>query len=89
MLSATYSKQFDRDVKKAVKRGKNLDKLKHVIGLLVREELLEERYKNHPLKGNYKDCYGCHIEPDWVLIYRIEVGSIQLVRTGSHSDLFR
>jgi mRNA interferase YafQ len=48
MLKATYSKQFDRDVKKAVKRGKDIDKLKKVIGLLVREETLEERYKKSP-----------------------------------------
>ncbi|HAO23116.1 MAG: hypothetical protein BWK80_44470 [Desulfobacteraceae bacterium IS3] len=89
MLRAIYSKRFDRDMRRIVKRRKDTEKLKIVIRMLIRQEKLDDRYKNHPLKGKYKDCYDCHIEPDWILIYRIEGDAIQFVRTGSHADLFK
>jgi mRNA interferase YafQ len=89
MLRPVYLKRFDRDVRRIVKRGKDTEKLKKVTRMLIRQEKLDERYKNHPLKGNYKDCYECHIEPDWLLIYRIEKDVIQFLRTGSHADLFK
>jgi len=89
MLRPLYSKRFDRDVRRIVKRGKDTEKLKKVISMLIRQEKLDERYKDHHLKGNYKDCHDCHIEPDWILIYRIEGDIIQFVRTGSHADLFK
>ncbi len=89
MLRPFYSKRFGRDVRRITKRGKDTEKLKNVIRMLIRQEKLDERYKNHPLKGNYQDCCDCHIEPDWILIYRIEGELIQFLRTGSHADLFR
>ena len=89
MLRPVYSKRFDRDVRRIIRRGKDTEKLRKVIRMLIRQEKLDERYKNHPLKGNYKDCCDCHIEPDWILIYRIEGDAIQFVRTGSHADLFK
>jgi len=89
MLRAIYSKRFDRDMRRIVKRRKDTEKLKIVIRMFIRQEKLDDRYKNHPLKGKYKDCYDCHIEPDWILIYRIEGDAIQFVRTGSHADLFK
>lgn len=89
MLKPGYSKRFDRDVKKIIRRGKDTAKLKEIIHRLINKETLGERYRNHPLRGDYKDCFDCHIEPDWILIYRIEVESIQFLRTGSHADLFR
>ncbi len=89
MLRPIYSKRFDRDMRRIVKRRKDTEKLKIVIRMLIRQEKLDDRYKNHPLKGKYKDCYDCHIEPDWILIYRIEGDAIQFVRTGSHADLFK
>lgn len=69
-------------------RGKDMDKLKETIDRLVDAEALPTRSRDHPLKGTLKDCRECHIEADWLLIYRIEGGELRLIRTGSHSDLF-
>ena len=88
MFKILRTSQFKRDVKKAKKRGKDIDRLKKVIVLLVQGRTLPAKYKDHQLKGVYKDCRECHVEPDWLLIYRIEANVLQLVRTGSHSDLF-
>jgi mRNA interferase YafQ len=71
------------------KRGKEIEKLKEIIRSLVNAEKLESRYRDHQLKGLLKDCRECHIEPDWLLVYRIEGSELCLVRTGSHFDLFR
>ena len=89
MRSIRRDTQFKRDIKKLQKRGKNLDKLKRVIQLLINAEKLESKFRDHQLKGLFKDCRECHIEPDWLLIYRIEGSELCLVRTGSHSDLFK
>ncbi len=89
MLKPVYSKRFERDVRRMMKRGNDPERLKSVVRMLVHQETLDERYKNHPLKGDYKGCYDCHIRPDWILIYRIEEEIIQFVRTGSHADLFK
>jgi mRNA interferase YafQ len=80
--------QFKRDVKRLQKRGKDLEKLKNIIRLLVKAENLAQKHRDHQLKGLLKDCRECHIEPDWLLIYRIEGSELCLVRTGSHADLF-
>ena len=89
MLRPVYSKRFERDLKRVTRRGKDAAKLKDVIKKLIQQEKLDARYKNHPLQGTYKGCYDCHIEPDWILIYRIKHDLIQFIRTGSHADLFR
>ncbi|MDY6836358.1 MAG: type II toxin-antitoxin system YafQ family toxin [Thermodesulfobacteriota bacterium] len=88
MRSIRRDTQFKRDVKRLIKRGKDLDKLKTIIQDIVNAERLSPRHKDHQLKGPLKDCRECHIEPDWLLIYRIEGSELCLVRTGSHSDLF-
>jgi mRNA interferase YafQ len=80
--------QFRKDVKLLLKRGKDMDKLKEIIGLLVQSQELPARTRDHQLKGTLKDCRECHIEGDWLLIYRIEGSELCLIRTGSHSDLF-
>jgi mRNA interferase YafQ len=80
--------QFRRDVKLARKRGKNTEKLREVILLLMEESPLPSRFRDHPLGGQWKDCRDCHIEPDWLLIYRIDGDELYLVRTGTHADLF-
>ncbi|MCK5009919.1 MAG: type II toxin-antitoxin system YafQ family toxin [Deltaproteobacteria bacterium] len=87
MRSIRRDTQFKKDVKRLVKRSKDLNKLKKVIRCLVRAEKLPAENKDHQLKGILKDCRECHIEPDWLLIYRIEGSELCLVRTGSHSDL--
>jgi mRNA interferase YafQ len=88
MLNIEYSGQFKRDLKKAKKRRKDLDKLKESIKLLVNEDVLPDSYLDHPLSGNWKGCRDLHLEPDWLLIYRIEGDLIRFERTGTHSDLF-
>ena len=88
MLIPSYNKQFAKDLKKMLKRGKSDEKIKRVIKKLITEEQLEARYKNHRLLGNYKNRRECHIEPNWLLIYKIMENEIIFERTGTHSDLF-
>jgi mRNA interferase YafQ len=80
--------QFKRDVKRAEKRGKDMTKLRDLILLLAGETPLPVRYKDHPLCGEWKHHRDCHIEPDWLLLYKIDDNDLYLVRTGSHADLF-
>ena len=75
-------------MKLARKRGKDLSKLRELILLLIGDRPLPPRYKDHALDGGWKDFRDCHIEPDWLLIYKIEGDDLYLVRTGTHSDLF-
>ncbi len=89
MFELLRTSQFKRDVKRAKKRSEDTDRLKTVILLLARGSALPAKYKDHQLKGVYKDCRECHLEPDWLLIYRIEANVLQLVRTGTHADLFK
>ena len=71
------------------KRGKSLDKLRTVLDLLVNEIPLPAQYFNHKLTGNYKGRSECHVQPDWLLIYKIDGENLYLERTGTHSDLFK
>ena len=82
-------KSFKQGLKKAKKRGFDLRKLERVINKLADGEMLEEKYKDHELIGKYKGYRDCHIEPDWVLIYKIENSMLLLILldTGTHSDL--
>ena len=88
MLKPSFTKQFHRDLKKMIKRGKEKDKIKLVASKLINEERLEPKYKDHKLVGNYEGRRECHIEPDWLLIYKLEKEMIIFERTGTHSDLF-
>ncbi len=92
MLRPGFSGQFKRDYRLALKRGLDPKKLEEVITLLCAETPLPERYRDHALVNsrNYKDMRECHIQPDWLLIYKVvrETLILELIRTGSHSDLF-
>ena len=88
MRSIRRDTQFKRDVKRLKKRNKDFEKFKKTIQLIVAGEKLPPENGDHRLKGTLKDCRECHIEPDWLLIYRIEGSELCLVRTGSHTDLF-
>ncbi len=88
MFQMLRTSQFKRDAKKVTKRGKDTARLRTVIVMLAQGRTLPAKYRDHRLKGIYKDCRECHIEPDWLLIYRIEANVLQLIRTGSHADLF-
>ena len=84
------SSRFKKDYKLVKKRGYNMDLLKEVIGMLANGETLPEKYRDHSLGGEYTGSRECHIESDWLLIYRIEKDLLVLglTRTGTHSDLF-
>lgn len=92
MLKIEFSGQFKKDYKLAIKRGCDPKLLEQVISMLANELPLPEKYRDHALttSRNYKNVRECHIEPDWLLIYRTEKERLilQLVRTGTHSDLF-
>lgn len=88
MKSFARTNQFMRDYKKAKKRGRDISKLLEMVTRLASGEKLEPRHKDHTLGGEYSDCRECHIESDWLLIYRLSEEEIVLIRTGSHSDLF-
>ena len=88
MLIPSYTKQFAKDLKRMLERGKSEDKIKEVIKKLIIKERLESRYRDHRLIGNYKGRRECHVEPDWLLIYKTIHGEIVFERTGTHADPF-
>jgi mRNA interferase YafQ len=88
MLQAAYTKQFEKDVKRLKKRRKDLSKLRKVLDLLISEHPLEPKYRDHKLQGSLKDRRECHLEFDWVLVYKLTDIEIIFERTGTHSDLF-
>lgn len=88
MLQAITTNRFEKEIKLAKKRGKNLNKIKVVMEMLLKKEILPARYFDHKLSGNYEGRRECHIEPDWLLIYTLYSDKIIFERTGTHSDLF-
>lgn len=86
-----FTTQFKKDIKLAKKQGKNLDKLFNVIEKISNEETLDSKCKDHALTGNYVNLRECHIEPDWLLIYKVfdNILVLMLYRVGSHSELFK
>ena len=89
MLTPVYTRQFEKDIRRMKKRGKNPDKLKIIIRSLVAEEPLDPIHRDHKLIGNWKGRRECHIESDWLLIYKTELDRIIFERSGTHSDLFQ
>ena len=90
MLGFKTTKQFEGDYRLMVRRGKDIQKLKTIMRQLVNQQTLERKYHDHALRGNLRDHRDCHIEPDWILMYRIdrELQEITFVRSGTHADLF-
>ena len=92
MLRVEFTGQFKKDYKFALKRGCDPKELETVITLLANEQPLPAKYRDHALttSRNYKDMRECHIDPDWLLVYKVlkETLILRLIRTGSHSDLF-
>jgi len=92
-MSSRYSirrtTQFKKDLKQLIKQGKDLSLLSKVINDLSEGKQLDTKFLDHPLAGNWKGFRDCHIEPDWVLLYRIDnrVLVLTLTRTGTHSEL--
>ena len=89
MKKLKLTTQFRKDLKKAIKQGKNLNKLETSIEMLQMGAKLEVKYKVHLLKGSWAPCWECYLEPDWLLIWQEQENHIILVRTGTHSDLFK
>ena len=85
-----FTNQFKKDLKKAKKQNRNLNKLFDVIEILSNGGTLDASYRDHCLSGNYKGTRECHIEPDWLLIYEIQndVLVLMLFRLGTHSELY-
>ncbi len=90
MLRFVTTSRFEKDYKKMQRRNKDLDKLNAIIQKLINEEILDQKYRDHSLKGNFKDRRECHIEPDWLLVYKVNKKEKMIIfeRTGSHSELF-
>ena len=90
MLTQVFTSRFKKDRKLMIKQNKDMNKLNEVMKILISEQTLLPRHENHPLHGNYRGKWECHIEGDWLLIYRIEKPANEIVfyRTGSHSELF-
>ncbi len=89
MRTPSFTWQFKKDLERMKKRGKNSGKLKAIMSSLIDEETLPERHRDHALFGNFQGRRECHIEPDWLFIYKLEDNDIIIERTGSHSDLFK
>lgn len=88
MLIPIYERRFLKEVEKIKKRGKDMEKLKDIITLLLNGMMLPVKNRNHKLKGDFNDYWECHIEPDWLLIYKLTANQVIFARTGTHSDLF-
>lgn len=88
MREPFFEGHFKRDLKLQEKRGKSIEKLFVVTELLVADKPLPPLYHDHPLLGNWKGYRDCHIESDWILIYKISGNQIYFSRTGTHGDLF-
>jgi mRNA interferase YafQ len=90
MLKRTFTKSFRKQLKLAGKRGWNLGKLREVMDMIINEQPLPPERNNHPLHGEWEGSFDCHIQGDWVLIYKINPveRTVTFQRTGSHSDLF-
>lgn len=94
MRIVIQTSQFRRNYKLMIRRGKNLDKINEIITLLATDEILPAVLRDHALSGDYEGFRECHIEPNWLLVYKkvdfetIELNELRLVATGTHSDLF-
>ena len=88
-----YTSRFKKEFKKVLKQGKDENLFLEVLNVIANGKELAEKYKNHKLINNkiFKECYECHIQPDWLLVYKVQDNELVLLlfATGSHSDLFR
>ena len=85
-----YTKKFEKDIKSLKKQDKDLTELFDVIDVIAKGETLDKKYKDHKLVGNFNDYRECHIENDFLLVYKIEKDKLILIlyRAGTHSEIF-
>jgi mRNA interferase YafQ len=88
MLIPVHHKKFEKEVDLAKRRGRDMGKLKGIMAQLAQGKQLDPKHRNHPLKGDYVGYWECHVEPDWLLVYKRTDTHIYFARTGTHSDLF-
>lgn len=88
MLKIHRTSLFKKDYKRAIKNGRQIELLQEVIITLINKKSLPLKNRDHRLSGNYAEYRECHIQPDWLLIYKFNDETLFLTRTGSHSDLF-
>lgn len=90
MLDIFYSAKFKKDAKLMKKQGRDMGLLRNIVNILAAEKPLDPIYKDHPLSGKYIGQRECHIQSDWLLVYKVEKKELRLTltRTGSHSVLF-
>ena len=90
MLAIIRTNKFIKDLRLAKKRGFDLSLLDEVVTKIANQEILDDRYHDHALTGNFSDFRECHIKPNWLLIYTVDDNELELFlfRTGTHSDLF-
>lgn len=89
MNSILRKSQFKRDFRRVIKQGREPHELEAVLMILMAKEPLPEMLKDHPLRGNYNGFRELHINPDWLLIYKIDDETLVLARTRSHAELFK
>jgi mRNA interferase YafQ len=89
MYTPVYTRQFERDLKLVLRRGKNIEKFKIVARSLLTGQPLDPIHRDHRLVGNYAGRQECHIESDWLLVYKVEKQRLIFERMGTHSDLFK
>lgn len=90
MREIVQTSRFKSDLKKLARSGRHdVDELLAVIEMLAGGKHLPEKFKDHPLSGEWQDHRDCHIRPDWLLIYRLELDRLILVRSGSHAELYK
>lgn len=87
-MRVSQTAQFKRDLKRQLRRGKDPEKIVQLLESLAAGRPLPPGFRDHPLRGRWNDRRDCHLEPDWILIYRVTDEEIRLERTGTHSDLF-
>lgn len=87
-LVLRQSSKFRRDVKRLLRNGVDLSRLEAIVETLAEQQPLDERHRDHPLISNWRGYQECYIQPDWLLIYRVAGDELQLIRTGSHAELF-
>ena len=88
MKALAQTNQFARDMKRMIKRGKDPARMREIVSSLAHGKTLAQKFKDHPLRGEWEGSRDCHVEPDWVLIYTADASFLRLERTGSHADLF-
>ena len=89
MYTPIYTKQFEKDARRCLRRGKNLEKFKIIARSLLAGEALDPIHRDHKLTGNHVGRRECHIESDWLLVYKHGDESVVFERMGTHADLFK